>query len=275
MLNLPNVTICGVDTRVPELALRALRHSMQSIHFGDAVLFTSTVASRQPGQDIRIVDIGVINSIERYSTFMLRDLGNLIRTEFALITQWDGFVLNPQAWTDEFLEYDYIGAPWLNFPSQLAVGNGGFSLRSSRLMHALLDPEMVIQNPEDLCICHLNRERLERNHGIRFAPLALAEKFAYENTVPSTGTFGFHGIANLADALSEDELEVLAERMTPDMVFGAGARRLIRAMVQRSYAKPARILLKKRMHGRDYRWHTLSLWPRLWWRQVLKLLRST
>ncbi|KAF4746198.1 hypothetical protein FOZ62_025133, partial [Perkinsus olseni] len=35
---------------------------------------------------------------------------------------------------DDFLEYDYIGAPWKHRPLGLSVGNGGFSLRSRSLL---------------------------------------------------------------------------------------------------------------------------------------------
>jgi hypothetical protein len=33
-------------------------------------------------------------------------------TEFAILVHEDGFIVNPECWSDEFLKYDYIGAPW-------------------------------------------------------------------------------------------------------------------------------------------------------------------
>ncbi len=81
-----------------------------------------------------------------YSKFMLQDLYKFVDTKFCLVIQSDGFVINPNLWTNQFLEYDYIGAPWPNEISvynasinkiDLAknrVGNGGFSLRSKRLL---------------------------------------------------------------------------------------------------------------------------------------------
>jgi hypothetical protein len=91
------------------------------------------------------------------------------------VVQHDGYVLNGGAWTDDFLKYDYIGAPWggVNL-----VGNGGFSLRSRRLLEACsrMDGE---PHPEDDFICRRHRKDLE-NLGMRFAPKELADRFAVE-----------------------------------------------------------------------------------------------
>ena len=35
-----------------------------------------------------------------------------MRTPHVLLIQWDGFVVNPSAWSDEFLDFDYVGARW-------------------------------------------------------------------------------------------------------------------------------------------------------------------
>lgn len=43
---------------------------------------------------------------------MVKLLDSYIETPHVLVVQYDGFILNPDAWTDEFLEYDYVGAPW-------------------------------------------------------------------------------------------------------------------------------------------------------------------
>src|SRR5450631_1420841 len=148
--------------------MRALVHSMRDIHFGDVVLFTHGDVGTPPSPEIRVVDVGAISSMAQYSEFMLRGLSPLIHTSHALVTQWDGFAVNASAWQDEFLQYDYIGAPWPHMPRAEAVGNGGFSLRSARLLRALLDSDIIISHPEDLCICRTNRTRLEQQHQIRF-----------------------------------------------------------------------------------------------------------
>ncbi|HYM35393.1 MAG TPA: DUF5672 family protein [Steroidobacteraceae bacterium] len=272
MLNLGNVTLCGVDTRTPDLALQALKCSMRRIRFGAVILFSNSqpaLCEQAAASGVKITDVGAINSIEDYSKFMVTGLADYIPTEFALVTQWDGFVLNPQAWSDEFLQYDYIGALWRDKVGDRAVGNGGFSLRSKRLFNALLGPDIVVTHPEDLCICDVNRERLERNYGIRFAPPEVAAKFSYEHVRPTTPAFGFHGIFNLVDALSADEMLAFTKEMTVGMAFGAGARQLAKSLVYSGQYEAARELLLKRIRGGDRRWRTLSLWMRMWLRQQL------
>jgi Protein of unknown function (DUF5672) len=274
MLELKNVTLCSVDTRTPQLALQALQRSMQEIRYGEVIMFThgaEKLAEAATALGVRLVDVGDIRTIEQYSAFILRGLAEWIKTDFALVTQWDGFVLNASAWREEFLAYDYIGALWREFSGALAVGNGGFSLRSSRLLHAMGDPDVNISHPEDLCICVRNRAHLERAHGIRFAPPELAAIFSYEHIRPTVPTFGFHGIFNLAEALTPEDMLAFTRDMTVDMAFGAGARGLARTLVYQGQYQAARELLNKRIAAGDRRWRTLSLWLRMWLRQQLRL----
>ena len=59
-----------------------------------------------------------------YSKFMLQDLYKFVDTKFCLVIQSDGFVINPNLWTNQFLEYDYIGAPW---PNEISVYNASIN----------------------------------------------------------------------------------------------------------------------------------------------------
>ena len=45
------------------------------------------------------------------SWFMLFMLWRVVHTDFALVVQDDGWVLDGKLWRDEYLNYDYIGAP--------------------------------------------------------------------------------------------------------------------------------------------------------------------
>lgn len=133
----------------------------------------------------------IFSSAEEYSFFMAN--GKLkIETDFVLIAQMDGFIINPSAWSDDFLKYDYIGAPW---PDGI-VGNGGFCLRSKKLLDALKDISKIFSDeryhPEDLYICKTKRNLLETEYGIKFAPFEVANRFSVENR-PYMGQFGFHG----------------------------------------------------------------------------------
>ena len=149
MRALPDVTLCCVDTVNHALALRALERSRSGLGFARTVLLTHAApAGLRIPDGIEIVDIGPLDSRAGYSEFMLKGLLPHIRTSHALVVQWDGFVVNPLAWDDAFLGCDYLGAKWFWYDS-MRVGNGGFSLRSRRLLEALQDPRVQLVEVED------------------------------------------------------------------------------------------------------------------------------
>ena len=81
---------------------------------------------------VEVQRIAPIRSRAAYSQFVLKELGAHIATDYALVVQWDGYVIDGDAWADEFWNYDYIGARWPHVQGEFRVGNGGFSLRSEK-----------------------------------------------------------------------------------------------------------------------------------------------
>jgi Protein of unknown function (DUF5672) len=244
-LALPNVTLACVDTRTPQLALAALERCMAQVSFARVVLFTDTTTQRSFPAGVDDVHVS-ISSMTEYSQFMLRGIAAHITTPFVLVVQWDGYVLNADAWDPEFLTCDYIGAPFRSAPDGWFVGNGGFSLRSARLLAAMQDPGMIISNPEDICICHENRLRLERDHGIRFATTELASRFAFERVAPDGPTFGFHGLYNMHRVLDDAALQALMRAMPDEMVCGVDGRDFCRALIADGRLELAATIISKR-----------------------------
>jgi tetratricopeptide (TPR) repeat protein len=207
MLVLENVTLCCVDTANQRLALRALQHSRNGIRFGRALLLTDSLPDGvEAPAGIEIVPIAPIVSRDAYSHFILKSLLPHIATTHVLLMQWDGYVCNPDAWDPAFLDCDYIGAKWFWHNDAMRIGNGGFSLRSRRLLEALQDPRIALSVVEDETICRTFRPLLERDYGIRFADEALADRFAFEAAYPIGRPFGFHGLFNFCRVMPGDEL---------------------------------------------------------------------
>ena len=79
-----------------------------------------------------------IASIRDYNLFVLRQLNRYADTSHVLSIQTDGYILNPENWNKDWLQYDYIRAPWVKQPwnKNNRVGNSGFCLRSKRLLDA-------------------------------------------------------------------------------------------------------------------------------------------
>lgn len=272
MRELSSVTLCCVDTRTPMLALMAMERSMRTLRFGDAILFAAPqpeIVRRAGALGVRVLDPGKLDSIEAYSRFMLQGLLAHARHDFMLVVQWDGFVVNPESWSDEFLRYDYIGAVWPEEKNRYRVGNGGFSLRSRRLLQALRAPEIQVTHPEDVSICEVNRSVLEQQHDIRFAPAEVAERFSYEHIKSGHATFGFHGVFNLIDVLSSPEMLELVQSMHHDMVFSAGMRTLAKRLIADGQYDAAQYILLGRIRQGDRRWRVLSLYGRLLLRKLL------
>lgn len=240
-LKLPDVTLCAATSVniVPTVA--ALRASMDQVAFGDVLLFTDLEVANLP-DGIRVERIPRLESGDAYSRFLLGSLVDHIRTDYCLVTQWDGFVLDAANWDPAFLQWDYIGAPWPQFVDGYDVGNGGFSLRSRRLLEACRDRRFVISHPEDVAICRLNREFLEVEHGVRFADRAAAQRFAFERTAPGHPTFGFHGVFNLIPAVGPEHFwEIYRTLDDPSTAF-VDYWRLMRQLGRGSHALHRRVL---------------------------------
>lgn len=188
--NLKNVTLLAVDCHNYKGAADALKKSMEQCDFASVKLLTD-IDIKIKG--IEVVKIDSIKSKEEYSEFIIKKLNYFFQTEYVLICQHDGYVLDGNCWDDEFLKYDYIGAPWLYVDGK-NVGNGGFSLRSKELQRVLAtDSFITATDPEDQAIGRLYRDYLIKNYDIKFPPEELAEKFSYELRQPASKTFGFHG----------------------------------------------------------------------------------
>jgi hypothetical protein len=203
-LQLPTVTLCSAASINVAATLEALRASLDRVEFAECLFFTDLPAEEVTDPRIRVVPITRISSSRAYSRFILEDLAIHIATPHVLVIQWDGFVTDPAAWREEFLHFDYIGAVWPQFGDGDQVGNGGFSLRSRRLLEACRDAAFQAGHPEDVAICRTNRRMLEERHAIHFARPDTAGCFSFERLPPAGPTFGFHGVFNMVDVLGPE-----------------------------------------------------------------------
>ena len=209
-LKLPNISLLAIahkkDVDQTQISMKI---SSENIDFGAIKLLTSAQPKiKYP--DIEYVPIKPMN-LEEFNKTMIEDLHKHFETTHCLFVQADSFVVNYKLWKDEFLKYDYIGAPWsdelvinenlvLNVKKN-PVGNGGFSLRSRKLLRttAKIDYDSLKfpLKSEDVVICHYLYDKMIEE-GIKFAPPKLAAQFSIENVNNLYGqnlnsVFGFHG----------------------------------------------------------------------------------
>lgn len=189
------------------LPLIAIRRTLRLPNVGK--LYTVSDRPLVPGEEFH--KIAPIRTLNQYSDVVLRMLPEIVQEDRFLLIQWDGMPVSPASWNDAFLDYDYIGAPWIDAKGRLSVGNGGFSLRSRQLLDAvhslgiavnLADPR---HQAEDVLICAAHRSQLEAM-GLRFAPIELAKRFSYESGRVDFPVYGFHSTFNLPLFISESKL---------------------------------------------------------------------
>jgi len=204
-LKLPNVTlisICGTPKYTP-ISKVSLHHCQKHVEFGETLLFSS-----EDDDEFKTVKIPLFDFC-MYNKFCVEELTNYIKTDYCLIVQEDSSITDPSCWTDDFLNFDYIGSPWPMY--NFRVGNGGFSLRSKKFLEesskmkytgdahikAGFSPKQFAQGlstPEDFYLCHLKEEELI-NRGIKFADPVTAYNFAVE----------YQGVGTLRGHESEGE----------------------------------------------------------------------
>lgn len=101
---------------------------------------------------VEVFEDRFFESIEGYNKLLMsmQFYRRFLNFEFILIYQLDAFVFRDELEYWCKLNFDYIGAPWLNFktgnPNFVGVGNGGFSLRNTKNLLNYLDSETIKMN---------------------------------------------------------------------------------------------------------------------------------
>lgn len=208
---------------------------MEKFQFSEVIVFTDRP---EMFPEASCVAIPRIQSIKEYSNLMLTVVTDFIETDFFLVIQFDGFILNGDCFREEFYNYDYIGAPWSGEIEQLSVGNGGFSWRSKKLAEAVKKEAAreFIEEAEDLFICQSKRTILERDYGCRFASREVAAKFSFEFPAVSYPTFGFHGVFHLP-VLYRESLDFLLSHL-PERMSREGPAKALFNLTMKTLGEP-------------------------------------
>jgi hypothetical protein len=207
--SLQNVTLVAVSGLEVEAHVTALEYSCKDINFAKVLL----IAPQNPYPEkasYEYIHTNGFSDVGEWGRFICFELHKYITTDHIILIHSDGFIVNPSAWDDRFLDYDYIGAPWplSKIKGHFVDSNGvptrvgnSVSLRSLRLLKApsILNlkwgsEEQLGHFNDDGFLCAHNKNRLE-SEGIRFAPLELACIFSREEPLPENKglePFAFH-----------------------------------------------------------------------------------
>jgi hypothetical protein len=207
-----DVTLVTIETMYHDLARRSMEETLQRVPFKHALVFSDQ--DFLPGaKHVKIQHGNMLN----YCNLLLKGVLEHVETKYIIFQQWDAMVHNGNKWDDIFLMHDYIGAVWpWRAPGQ-NVGNGGFSLRSRRLLeelqapHIQLDPAGEHGVQEDNYIAILHRPWLE-SRGMVFAHQNIAEKFSIELSPDGFDAMAHHGFWNIVQFMPRDTVEYFVTR---------------------------------------------------------------
>ena len=205
-IKVPDVTVLAVASiRIPG-TIRALQICMQDFEWGAAKLISHERPKDLP-EEIEFGKCPKIENIDIYNHYVFRNLVEHVETSHCLMVQDHAYIIAPWLWMNEWLKYDYIGAGWpirensyiANNGERVRVGNGGFSLRSKKLMSLPRKNNWELRQQqgfynEDGCInVYYRKEHLKE--GIKYAPLDVAVKFSYETPIPENSYGNIHHFA--------------------------------------------------------------------------------
>ena len=206
-INLPNVTLATYTTVDLDKHVKALEYSCKGINFGAVKLIAHEKPENLP-DNITFEQCDKTSNIDEWNHDIIYKLSKHIDTDFCLLIHDDGFVVNPEQWRDEFLNYDYIGAPFPlpqdNFSFRdinnnlIRVGNS-VSLRSKKLIDLPVKLNLEWKPfhgyyNEDGFIC-VNNRHIYIEHGCVFADIDIAKYFSHETMIPEIEgikPFAFH-----------------------------------------------------------------------------------
>lgn len=196
MINLDKITLIAfTSVKIPQ-TIKALEYSCKGIKFG-AVKLVSDIKPDYLPEYITHEYCNKMSNIDEWNYATIYKLGKHIDTEFCILIHDDGFIVNPEQWQDEFLNYDYIGAAW-GLPNDdfsykdingevIRVGNS-VSLRSKKLIDLPVKLNLEWKSfhgyyNEDGFICVNYRHKYIEN-GCKFADINIAKYFSHETMIP-------------------------------------------------------------------------------------------
>ena len=159
-------------------------------------------------RNIKLVSLNVDNlAINDYNKLLFTDFFyENIHTEMFLIFQTDTLlsdVYNKNIY--DFMEYDYVGAPWASGPIEITVGNGGFSLRKKSKM-------IEMKNIGGFCFDNGNGEDMFFSNNFQNKDFEVNKPSFHEAKQFSVEAVFYHksvGLHKPWGYLNESEIEVL------------------------------------------------------------------
>jgi hypothetical protein len=240
-----NLTVIAVDFLYHDLTKYSVSQIVEKLDPKEVVIVSDK--DFLPGS--RFIYEKPVAGMYQYANFLLKNLWPLIETSHCLYVQWDSNIRDVNLWTDKFYDYDYIGAPW---PwHNYKVGNGGFSLRSKKLLNACRANSVHLPSEgeedavaEDNVIGLSARNLLETRFDIRYPPLEIANQFSIE-VDRERPTFGYHGVWNIFNYENDSTLDFFIPKIDYSRWNIHHCRHSLSALIKRGNNDYLNIIINK------------------------------
>ena len=236
-LALPDVTLIMVETQVHDLGRYALVDAMTKVKFGGAVVYTDRPDAFEGLPDVRVIKVQDWPRKIAAESFYYMESQQAATTSHVLMYQWDAGVRDVNCWTDDFLQYDYIGAPW---PGKRAgqwqpkdgysVGNGGFTLMSMKFCNWIYANRDRVRAQSDMGVSYGARDMaVAAGQPIKWPNEDVAYRFSFEHGSAeqrATPSFGYHDVYTWPVVYDRDEVIRRARMMIDNKYVMLGTRKL-------------------------------------------------
>ena len=194
--NLTVVSVYGHNNGAS--AIPSILKSMKELP-GSRGLLLSLIKPDNLPENIEWKEIGFLDYM-MYSIFIMHSLYAFIETDYCLMVQDDGWVLNGANFKPEYYDYDYIGGAC----HAAMVGNQlllqgtwhdkfprGFSLRSKRFLEAPNKLGIVHNHAQDIHLWNEDvqlsciKRHLFAEHGMKYASEKTIRDFSLESVIPT------------------------------------------------------------------------------------------
>lgn len=242
MIQLPNVTLFATTPApLQDLQLRSFNLCRAAAQFGDEIMFAET-NTLQPWTVVIIEPCG---GNQASGVHYIKNLPKRLKTSHVLVIDWDSWIIDADMWTDEFLQYDYIGARWPWQPEGRNIGNSGFVLYSKRMLEAMAAmPDFETNECMDAHLGTVWRPILEER-GFKFPSSEVADRFSYEHVQPAPHSFGFHALFNFWRHVDDGEIPSIVSMMPDYVVKRNEYKELMNSYLSISKFKPYQAMVKR------------------------------
>ena len=216
MLELPAVSLFCIDCNETALSLAAVEQSLVRFKFAETVFVTDRSVEIETMRVVHIPDLREPGAMSRFITRSLAGSVGNVGSTHALLIGWDAFVTNPDAWTDQFLDFDIV-TPRRKVEGAPAI-TPALALLSRRLLEHWRDGSFPADADVLTALRAGSSDVVFLLRDAKRAPVELSERFAHGDYAPVGTPLGFERLCNMWMLFQPRDLDAFIAMASPDVL---------------------------------------------------------